>query len=165
MAEEITIDGKTFLKADDLKEALILWGICTPETVDELIYHKSPPPPHVVYVLQMSNTTVKIGVTQDITQRKKTIKGNSGLNILKEWCTDLIPRRIAYKVEALSHKELEGHKTQGEFFDIPFDDACFTVALYTAIVSEGEAYKEKLQAPVGVMARGFNGGMNWEVTK
>lgn len=145
MAKQVIIDGQNFLVADDMEEAFRLWGWDSPEMIEWVRTPPPPPPPCVVYVLQMSNNTVKIGVSQDITQRKKTIKGHSGLNILMQWCTELIPRRIAYKVEALSHKELAEHKTQGEFFDIPFDDACFTVALYTAIVSEGEAYKEKLQ--------------------
>lgn len=102
------------------------------------------PPQCVVYVLEMSNNTVKIGVTHDFKQRKKTIKGHSGLTITREWSSSEMPRNIAFKVEHLCHDELKEHKTQGEFFNIPFDDACFTVALYGLIVTEGEAYNEKI---------------------
>lgn len=100
-----------------------------------------PKPKSVVYVLNFSNDTVKIGVTQDIERRKKTLCAMSGLKIKREWNTDLLERGIAYKIEKFSHDELNPQRTQGEFFAVPFDDACFTVALYTIIVCEGERLK------------------------
>ncbi len=95
-------------------------------------------PKRVVYVLEFSNNTVKIGVTQDIERRKKTLCGASGLEIKREWNTGLLEHKIAYKIESLSHDELKPYRTRGEYFAISFDDACFTVALYGIIVSEGE---------------------------
>ena len=103
----------------------------------------APKPKSVVYVLNFSNDTVKIGVTQDIERRKKTLCGMSGLKIKREWNTDLLERGIAYKIEKFSHDELNPQRTQGEFFAVPFDDACFTVALYTIIVCEGERLKHE----------------------
>ena len=148
MAHKTTINGKTFIEADSLEEALKIWFINPEPFLECLELSKSIKPPQcVVYVLELKNNTVKIGVTQNIERRKSELQRQSGLEICREWHTDLLDRNIAYKVETLCHDEFKEQRGIGEYFTVPFDDACFTVALYGIIVSEGEKIKaEQRQA-------------------
>ena len=141
MAHMTTIDGKSYVEADNLEEAIKIWFREPKPFLECLDQTKSDCPKAYVYVLELNNGTVKIGLTQNIEHRKRTICGTSGLEIKKEWHTDLLDRSAAYKVEKLSHDELQEYRTLGEYFNVPFDDACFTVALYGIIVNEGEKYK------------------------
>ena len=98
-------------------------------------------PKAVVYVLEMENNTVKIGMTKDIERRIKQLRGICGVKIKREWHTDTIPRKYAHMVEHLCHDEFKEQRTLGEYFNVAFDEATFAVALYTIIVIEGEKYK------------------------
>ena len=95
----------------------------------------------VVYVLEIENGTVKIGVTKDFERRIRELRCITGTRINHAWCTDKINRKHAYMIEHLCHDEFREQRTLGEYFKVSFDEATFAVALYTVIVIEGEKYK------------------------
>jgi hypothetical protein len=79
---------------------------------------------NVVYVLLMSNNTVKIGRTKNFNQRKKTISTSSGLTIKKYWHTSMMEVKDASRIKNGAHNHFKKHRTKGEFFSIAYKDAC-----------------------------------------
>ncbi|MBR3746559.1 MAG: GIY-YIG nuclease family protein [Selenomonadaceae bacterium] len=76
-----------------------------------------------VYVLEMSNGSVKIGVTGNFRRRARAAETGSGLTIT-DWChSGYLPSSYAYFVEAECHKIFENCKIQGEFFNVSFAEA------------------------------------------
>lgn len=77
-----------------------------------------------VYVLEMSNGTIKIGYTRDFEKRMQNISGGSGLEITRHYKTDFIDSEIAYSIEQKCHAFFDSWRIKGEFFDIGFEEAC-----------------------------------------
>ncbi len=76
-----------------------------------------------VYVLKMSNNTVKIGCTGNFKKRAQTISNSSGLDILN-WChSKYVPSAQAYALEKTCHDFFADARTKGEFFNIDFEKA------------------------------------------
>lgn len=87
-----------------------------------------------VYILEMSNATVKIGVTQDLYRRQNAISTGSGLNIVR-WChTSGLPRNEAYMIENACHKTFRYKRIKGEFFEISFEEAVAELQKYADVV-------------------------------
>lgn len=75
-----------------------------------------------VYILKMSNESVKIGVTGNFRQRARAIETGSSLSVI-DWChTEYLPSEVAYSIEAECHKIFANCKIQGEFFDATFTE-------------------------------------------
>ena len=87
-----------------------------------------------VYVLQMDNDTVKIGVSADFRKRKAVVKNGSGAEVLKCCRTDYIDNADAYKIEAACHKAFKLRRLKGEFFKITYEDACAELEKHAPIV-------------------------------
>lgn len=87
-----------------------------------------------VYVLQMDNGTVKIGVSADFRKRKNVVKNGSGAEVLKACRTDYIDSADAYKIEAACHKAFKLRRLKGEFFKITYEDACAELEKHAPIV-------------------------------
>lgn len=86
-----------------------------------------------VYVLQMDNNRVKIGVTSDFSRRLATITNNSGMTV-KDWChTSYINRTQALKIERRCHAHFQLQRAEGEFFNINFEDASTELEKYATI--------------------------------
>ena len=120
-----TLDGKDFYVADSFEEALIDWfGKETGEKMFEILSKPEPPAQSCVYVWQMNNGTVKIGVTADVIKRLNTIEHSSGLEVNDTFSTAQIDRRVAYKIENACHKTFAAYRTKGEFFTVSFAEAC-----------------------------------------
>lgn len=77
-----------------------------------------------VYVFQLSNDTVKIGITNNIPQRIRTIQGHSGLVVAPWASTDGLSEADARQIERRCHEHFKEFRTHGEFFTISFDEAC-----------------------------------------
>lgn len=76
-----------------------------------------------VYALDMSNGTVKIGVTQNLAQRIARIEGHSGLIVLRHFESKTFSDGNAFAIERACHKTFAAERTNGEFFAIKFEDA------------------------------------------
>lgn len=74
----------------------------------------------VVYVLLMSNFTVKIGMTKDLTDRIKQIQAESGLFVLNFASTKFLPREEAARLEKSLKEKYAADSLGGEFFDVKF---------------------------------------------
>lgn len=85
--------------------------------------------PKCVYILALSNGTVKIGVTQDFRRRAREIIADTGFNVVN-WChTGLIPAEIARDIETALLEKFDSAKVDGEFFNVEFETALNELAL------------------------------------
>lgn len=89
-----------------------------------LIIRKKEIRKNSVYVLFMSNDTVKIGRTKNFAQRKKTISKASGLDVKEYWHTPMININKASKIESMAHKHFKKYRNIGEFFSVDYKKAC-----------------------------------------
>lgn len=87
-----------------------------------------------VYILQMNNGTIKIGITTDFEKRLNTIKHNSGLEVIKSCRTDYLAD--AHKIESACHKHFRAYRLKGEFFKIEYAEACAELEKYAPIVHD-----------------------------
>ena len=78
----------------------------------------------VVYLLFMSNLTVKIGYTGDLTQRVKQIQSETGLEVLNFKTTAYMPLDEARALEAKLKEKYIADCIEGEFYDTRFIDIC-----------------------------------------
>ena len=74
----------------------------------------------VVYALLMSNGTVKIGMTKDLTERIKNLKTETGLFVLNYATTPFMARDDAAALEQFLLDKFSAYSLGGEFFDVKF---------------------------------------------
>lgn len=74
-----------------------------------------------LYVIKMSNGSVKIGIACDTERRFRQITSSSGMSIESRWESELIEN--AYMYETALHKRYKEKRLKGEYFDIDFDEA------------------------------------------
>lgn len=90
-----------------------------------------------VYVFEMENNTVKIGVSNSVGRRRNDIIHSSGLEIPR-WCyTKPFPREKAFEIEADCHRFFKEYQTKGEFFRITYATALAKLQTY------GEVFEER----------------------
>lgn len=86
-------------------------------------YQKSQNIGTVVYVFDMGNGTVKIGISCNVTARKNAISNSSGLTIRK-WCyTKPMLKWKALEIEHKCHQIFNSQRQKGEFFKITYEEA------------------------------------------
>lgn len=78
----------------------------------------------VVYAMLVSNGTVKIGYSGNITERVKAIKSEFKLNVLQVYTTNSFSVDDAKTLEEQLKTKYSAYCMGGEFFDICFDDVC-----------------------------------------
>lgn len=78
----------------------------------------------VVYVLLMSNGTVKIGYTTNPTERFGKIKSETGLYILNFYSSRLMSIEDARALEAALKEKFAAYCIGGEYFDVKFSLVC-----------------------------------------
>ena len=89
-----------------------------------------------VYAFDLSNGTVKIGVSNDVGRRRVDISNSSGLEIPR-WCyTEALKDKRAYEIESACHKFFAPRRTRGEFFKIPYEEARDKLQTYGKIFEE-----------------------------
>lgn len=76
----------------------------------------------VVYALEMSNDTVKIGISSRIDQRIQELKNASGMDVLNIYKTKKLPHKLAMAIEAAAHKYFADVRLNGEYFNADFAD-------------------------------------------
>lgn len=107
------------LPADDSKELIRLRKQLTTAETLELA---------VVYILLMSNGTVKVGMTKDLTDRIKQIQAQTGLDVLNYKSTPFMSINRARELENALKEKFAEYKISGEYFDMRFVDACKAIA-------------------------------------
>lgn len=91
------------------------WGV---------IFTPIPPKVGCVYAFEMSDNTVKIGVTTNSQKRIKTVEQQVYLKVLRWHITDFAPYTFMKKVERRCHEKFADNRVRGEYFAILFEDAC-----------------------------------------
>lgn len=90
-----------------------------------------------VYVFDMENDTVKIGISNSVGRRRNDISNSSGMDIPR-WCySKALPKNRAFGIEAELHRHFNENRTRGEFFKIPYADACDKLSEYTKVFYDG----------------------------
>lgn len=80
-----------------------------------------------VYVLEMSDGSVKIGYTKRFCNRMSEIKRQSKLSVKNIFFTAIMSRENARLVERCTKEIFSSSKLGGEFFSVKFDEACAAV--------------------------------------
>ena len=88
-----------------------------------------------VYVMKVKDVC-KIGISNNPKMRAKGVRTGCPYAIEKIW--ESIPLDKAAPYERLLHKEFKSHNTNGEWFEIPFEWACFRTDCVTRDVTEKE---------------------------
>lgn len=110
----------------------------------------SAPIVNCVYALEMSNGTVKFGITKSIKERIFAIKASGGLDVINFYHTEFAPHNFMLSVERACQKRFKDFQTQGEFFNITFDEACAELdkhkdEIASALKEADEKYLEELE--------------------
>ena len=84
-----------------------------------------------VYVLLMSNGTVKIGQSANVRNRASKIKRQTGLTVDAVYFTSFMPREAARLIEWACHENFSSRRAEGEFFSVNFKTACDMVDVFT----------------------------------
>ena len=88
-----------------------------------------------VYVLEMNNVTVKIGITSNFFKRKRNIETGSGLTVVRYFNTHYLNEKYARLIESLCHGIFSPYKLEGEFFSVDFEEACKAIDSFVKMVS------------------------------
>lgn len=91
-----------------------------------------PHPPKIgqVYAFEMSDNTVKIGATSKSEKRIHEVEQKVYLKVLRWHFTDFAPYEFITKTEWHCHAKFDDRRVRGEFFDIPFEEACAELDRY-----------------------------------
>lgn len=76
-----------------------------------------------LYAFEMSDSTVKIGVSQQVKRRSLEVANATGLDVLRVHQTGLAPRAIAFRLEKRLHNLFADRNARNEFFNITFEEA------------------------------------------
>ena len=77
-----------------------------------------------VYAFEMSDNTVKIGVTRDVQKRIRSVEASVYLKVMNVYHTDFAPFGFMRFIERACHKVFEKKRVRSEYFAITFDEAC-----------------------------------------
>lgn len=78
-----------------------------------------------IYVIERPDGLVKIGRSNDPTNRVRGIASQGGFEISRAWMS--LPDAFDYAAETRVHHSLDNHRTIGEWFDVDFDHAVSAV--------------------------------------
>ena len=83
----------------------------------------SPPKMGCVYAFEMGDSTVKIGVSEDVDQRKLSVQSAKCQDVLRIHSTGFAPYRFMTKLEKRCHAAFAERRVRGEYFNITFEEA------------------------------------------
>ena len=103
-----------------------------------LICLKKPcaPPLACVYAFEMSDSTVKIGVTQDVEERVKSVSRAKCQDVLRIYSTELAPLDFMRIIEARCHAAFATRRERGEYFAITFEEAVAELDKYADEIAD-----------------------------
>ena len=109
-----------------------------------------------VYVFEMSDNTVKIGATSKSEKRIHEVEKQFYLKVLRWHFTDFAPYEFITKTELHCHAKFDDRRVRGEFFDIPFEEACAELDRYNETFNAAlKAADEKLLDEIDVYFNDF----------
>ena len=117
-----------------------------------------PHPPKIgqVYAFEMSDNTVKIGATSKSEKRIHEVEQKVYLKVLRWHFTDFAPYEFITKTELHCHSKFDARRVRGEFFDIPFEEACAELDRYNETFNAAlKAADEKLLDEIDVYFNDF----------
>lgn len=76
-----------------------------------------------LYAFEMSDSTVKIGVSQQVEKRQWQVSNATGLDVLRVHQTDSMPKKFALVLESRVHGIFFERTARNEFFNITFEEA------------------------------------------
>ena len=97
-----------------------------------------------VYVLEMDDGTVKIGIAQNVNQRIKAIQRENGTQVSRRYNSKVIDEKLAAEIESKCHATFEEKRAHGEYFNITFDEGCAELDKYAEEIDAANAEIEKL---------------------
>ena len=97
-----------------------------------------------VYVLLMSDGTVKIGHTGRLRARVAEIERQTGLTVNNLYFTLSMPREDARFIEWACQKKFSSRRKGGEFFSVSFDEACAAMTSFVKVVGSLRGAKNEL---------------------
>ena len=77
-----------------------------------------------VYVFDMNNEFIKIGISVDVKKRASSISSSSGYAVLRHYESALMSDDDARAIERDLHAHFKTYRALGEFFKITFEEAC-----------------------------------------
>lgn len=111
----------------DTKDALRNLGIILKRSG---ILKPFPPQVACVYAFDMSNDTIKIGMSTNPDNRQKQVAGTVYLDVKRVHHTGWATRSFIYKVERRCQAAFADRRIRGEYFDITFEAACSELDKY-----------------------------------
>lgn len=89
-----------------------------------------PPELGCVYAFEMSDGTIKIGITRNIEKRIKCVQCAVYLKVLRVHHTGFAPLNFMRIIETRCHATFIGREVRGEYFDVTFEEACAELDRY-----------------------------------
>mgnify|MGYP002620267941 CR=1 FL=1 len=95
-----------------------------------------------VYIFDMDNDRVKIGVSDNVDRRISEVQNSSGFAVRRHHETGLLSDTDAYYLERDLHIHFAAYRARGEFFKIAFEAACAELdkRITTAITPQEEIH-------------------------
>ena len=108
-----------------------------------------PPQLACVYAAEMSDETVKIGMTINVEERIKSVSRARCQDVLRVHHTALAPRSFMYDIEKKCHANFADRRARGEFFNITFEEAVVELDIHadeiiTALAEADQHYLAEL---------------------
>lgn len=88
-----------------------------------------------IYALEMSDGTIKIGVSGNLQRRILQIQSETKLLVNRFYNTDFAPVDLALQIEKACHEKFAPACVNGEFFNITFEMACDELDSYADEIS------------------------------
>lgn len=103
--------------------------------------------PASVYAFAMSNNTVKIGMSGNISDRLKSIERETLLKVNGVFSLEVDSRQKAFEIEKTLHEYFSAQCTQGEFFNIAFNEVCNRIKILVAesVTADEFSSREKIE--------------------
>ena len=94
-----------------------------------------------VYAFEMSDSTVKIGMSNFPRQRKGAVERDYGLKVINSYYVEIPSRIQAFRVENELHRFFAARRVNGELFNITFAEACEALDKYKDLTYENIEYE------------------------
>lgn len=98
-----------------------------------------------IYVVENERGLVKIGVSQNVDQRLKTLSKQGGFTICHLYATESCSN--AFKIENYVHKCLRKYRINGEWFSVSYEEALKVVKKAYVTMAQLRPKKQKCLTP------------------
>lgn len=88
-----------------------------------------------VYAFEMSDSTVKVGISREVPKRIKSVESAVYLSVRRVFQTEPGPPNLIHKIEKLCHARFAADRVRGEFFNITFEESCEELKRYSSKIN------------------------------